>query len=288
MKPVFLEEMAQQVEEGLRLFLPPVDSLRPWLEESMRYSTFAPGKRIRPVLLLEVNRVLGGGVERALPAACALEMVHTFSLVHDDLPGMDDDDLRRGQATCHKVYGEGMAILAGDGLLAGAFLTLIGHLEGTDQVIRCQQELGEATMRLIRGQAADIRWSGSPPSSEKLEAIHRDKTACLLRCACRMGALVAGGSNEDVEQFGRYGEALGLAFQIVDDLLDLSGDRDSLGKTAGKDEKSQKITAPAVYGVEASRNRARDLVGQAKSLVAEYAESSGLKQLADYCLERSG
>ncbi|MDP7035202.1 MAG: polyprenyl synthetase family protein [Planctomycetota bacterium] len=288
MKPVFLEEMGQQVEEALRRFLPPVDSLRPWLEESMRYSTFAPGKRIRPVLLLEVNRVLGGGLERALPAACALEMVHTFSLVHDDLPGMDDDDLRRGQATCHKVYGEGMAILAGDGLLVGAFLTLIRHLEGTDRVIRCQQELGEATMRLIRGQAADIRWSGSLPSSEKLEAIHRDKTACLLRCACRMGALVAGGSNEDVEQFGRYGEALGLAFQIVDDLLDLSGDRDSLGKTAGKDEKSQKITAPAVYGVEASRNRARELVGQAKTFVAGYAESRGLKQLAEYCLERSG
>jgi geranylgeranyl diphosphate synthase type II len=180
-----------------------------------------------------------------------------------------------------------MAILVGDALLTAAFLTLSRFLEGPRVVAGCQEEVAEATACLIRGQAADIRWSGSAPTSEKLETIHREKTACLLRCACRVGALVAGASRSDVDQFGCYGEDLGLAFQIVDDLLDRTGDCGSLGKTAGKDLLSQKITAPSVYGVEESRRRARELVEQAKERLAGYPESVGLQQLADYCFERS-
>ncbi len=286
MKPAFFEPLQRSVEEGLERFFPAAIEEMPWLTEAMRHSLFAPGKRLRPILTLEVARVLGGGGEEALPAACAVEMIHTFSLVHDDLPALDDDDQRRGRPSCHRVYGEALAILAGDGLLAAAFRMVAHHISEAGVASRVQGQLAEATWRLIRGQVADIQWEGTPSTVGKVERIHQDKTASLLGCAARVGAIVARATEEEEEVFGRYGEALGQAFQIVDDLLDVTGVSGCLGKATGKDRLRGKITDPAVHGVEGSRERARVLVEEAKGYIVGYPEGERLGQLADYLVER--
>ncbi len=275
----YLERARHRIEESLDEYLPaPVaDAEAPCparLAMAMRYSVMEGGKRLRPVLCLMAAEACGGEPEAALPAACALEMVHTYSLIHDDLPAMDDDDLRRGRATNHRAFDEATAILAGDGLLTLAFEVVAKEVRPNSAALRCVAILAEAAgpAGMVAGQMADLlaegRESGGrrPPSEftlAALEAIHRRKTGALLRAPLRMGAVIAQASEGCVEALDRYGKAIGLAFQIVDDLLDVQGDETKLGKRVGKDSELGKWTYPRFLGVDGSSRRARQLADEA-------------------------
>ncbi len=291
----YLNEVRRQVGESLTCFLPAADAADDGLcpsrlSSAMRYSVLAGGKRLRPLLCVLAAEACGGNRDQALPAACALEMVHTYSLIHDDLPAMDDDDLRRGRPTCHKAFDEATAILAGDGLLTLAFQVLAERVRPELAAVRCVRALAEAAgpEGMVGGQMADLaaegRRDGTP---EALEAIHRRKTGALLRASLRMGAHVAGASQEEVEALDRYGEAIGLAFQIVDDLLDVQGDEAKLGKRVGKDSELGKWTYPGFLGVEGSRLRARQLADEAVAALAPLGtRGDRLRALAVDLLER--
>jgi geranylgeranyl diphosphate synthase type II len=254
----------------------------------MRYSVFAGGKRIRPLLCLAAAHAVdkAAGRDRALPFACAVELIHTFSLIHDDLPSMDDDDLRRGRPTCHKAFDEATAILAGDALQTLAFEVIATGDSSSDRsalVLTALTQLARAcgTAGLIGGQMDDLKYEGVPATPEDLERIHRTKTGALIVATVVGGALMAGGSKGQVDALRAYAEPIGLAFQIVDDILDVSGDAASLGKTPGKDAKSGKATWVALHGVEASRQRASDLHDQAVEALSGFgAEASLLRDLA--------
>ena len=287
----YLNEVRRQVGEALTRYLPAEGGACPSrLESAMRYSLMAGGKRLRPLLCVLAAEACGGSRDEAMPAACALEMVHTYSLIHDDLPAMDDDDLRRGRPTCHKAYDEATAILAGDGLLTLAFQVLAQRVRGEVAAVRCVRALAEAAgpEGMVGGQMADLeaegRLDGTP---EALEAIHRRKTGALLRASLRMGAHVAGASEDEVAALDRYGEAIGLAFQIVDDLLDVQGDEAKLGKRVGKDSELGKWTYPGFLGVEGSRLRARQLADEAVAALAPLGtRGDRLRALAMDLLER--
>lgn len=259
------------------------------LSEAMRYSLLSGGKRLRPVLALMAAEACGGSVEDALPAACALEMIHTYSLVHDDLPAMDDDDLRRGRPTCHKAFDEATAILAGDGLLTLAFEIVAKHSR-PDVAVRCVVALAVAAgpSGMVGGQMADLQAEGRTDFTvEALEAIHRRKTGALLRAALRVGGLTAGASDDILEALDTYGHAVGLAFQIVDDLLDVEGDEAKLGKRARKDSDLGKWTYPGVLGIEGSKARARQLADEAVSALEPLGDRGArLRALAVDLLER--
>jgi geranylgeranyl diphosphate synthase type II len=273
--------------------LAPAESAAPTtIHQAVRYSLFAGGKRIRPILCIEAARAVSGesgpGIE---PVACSLEFIHTYSLIHDDLPALDNDDFRRGKPTNHKVFGEAMAILAGDALLTLAFHTLarVEHSDDTARV-RLITELSAASGTvngMIGGQVEDLEGEHKTPTAGLLDSIHRAKTGALLRASLRMGAIWAGATEAQLESLTSYGEHVGLAFQIVDDILDVEESSASLGKTAGKDATQGKVTFPAVYGIERSREMASDECLRAHQSLAPFGESAQrLHEIADMIVYR--
>jgi geranylgeranyl diphosphate synthase type II len=282
----YLAEQTKFVDQELDRLMPGDGTPPETIHKAMRYSLFAGGKRIRPVLCLEAARaVQGGEVDGAVTVACTLEMIHTYSLIHDDLPALDNDDLRRGRPTSHKVFGEAMAILAGDSLLTYAF-EMLGRVGNA----RLVEELARAsgTVRgMIAGQVHDIEGEKQTPTAELLDRIHRAKTGALLKASLRMGAIHAGATGEQLEAISQYGEHIGLAFQIVDDILDVTQTSQQLGKTAGKDAQQNKITFPAVYGLEKSNLMAgeqRVLSHEALAMFGDRARR--LHELADLVVDR--
>jgi geranylgeranyl diphosphate synthase type II len=282
----YLKERVRQVDAELDRLTPAETTLPEVIHRAMRYSLFAGGKRIRPVLCLEAGRAVAGeDVEGIHAVAASLELVHTYSLIHDDLPALDNDDLRRGRPTNHKVFGEAMAILAGDALLTLAFEVL-----GRAGDARLVQELASASGTvggMIGGQVHDLEGENATPTAELLERIHRAKTGALLRASVRLGALHAGATAEQLDSLSRYGEHAGLAFQIVDDVLDIEQSSETLGKTAGKDAEQHKITFPAVYGLAASKRMAEEQRRLAHEALAEFGDRARrLRELADLIVER--
>jgi geranylgeranyl diphosphate synthase, type II len=260
------------------------------LAEAIRYSLLAPGKRLRPMMVLLAAEACGGSIETALPAACAVEMVHAYSLVHDDLPAMDDDDLRRGRPTCHVKFGEALAILAGDALLTLAFEVLAREVKPEALAGRCCLELSRAAgaAALVGGQADDLAAEQSGGDIKTLEAIHRRKTGAMFLVSLRLGGLCAGADSEQLAALDAYGKAIGLAFQIVDDLLDEGGDEAAVGKRLNKDADRGKLTFPRLLGIEESRRRAGVLVAEALAALAQFGSvAEGLEALARYVLERN-
>lgn len=294
----YLLEARRRVEEGLDRFLPAIDpdggddpgGCPPRLAEAMRYSLMAGGKRLRPLLCLMAAEACGADPDEAIPAACALEMVHTYSLIHDDLPAMDDDDLRRGRPTCHRAFDEATAILAGDALSTLAFETIARHTRPASAAADCVRILAEGSgpLGMVGGQMADLLAEDREDASlEALEAIHRRKTGALLRSALRMGAAVAGASERIAAGLDTYGRAVGLAFQIIDDLLDVEGDESKMGKRAQKDSGLGKWTYPGLLGIEGSRRKARKLAEDAIAALEPLGDRAGrLQALALELLER--
>ncbi len=289
----YLEERRSLVNRALAAYLPAVRGPAFRVVQAMHYSLFAGGKRLRPILCLAAAEAVGGGPEEALPLACALEMIHTYSLIHDDLPAMDDDDLRRGRPTCHKQFGEATAILAGDGLLTEAFYTLAAaapRFRGREaMLLEVQQLLSEAAgyRGMVGGQMLDLMAEGRRITLKELEIVHRLKTGALLTAATRAGALAGGGSRPQVAALTAYGERFGLAFQITDDLLDVEGEAAEMGKAPGMDEKRQKATYPGLLGLETSRQWAGRLVQEALAELEPFKERGApLRELARYLLVR--
>jgi geranylgeranyl diphosphate synthase type II len=259
------------------------------LAAAIRHSLLAPAKRLRPLLVLMACEACGCSSNEALAAACAVEMIHTYSLVHDDLPAMDDDDLRRGLPSCHAKFGEATAILAGDALLAQAFEVLSKDVRPPAVAARCCGELAAAAgaCNLVGGQQDDLQAEFADLGIDELEQIHRRKTGAMICVSLRLGGIIGGASDEQLAALDAYGERLGVAFQIVDDLLDLEGNERSLGKRARKDSQSGKLTFPAVLGVEKSRRRAEALVAQAIDAVASFGPwAAPLQAIARFVLER--
>jgi geranylgeranyl diphosphate synthase type II len=296
-----LHAVRQQVEDHLSTMLRHAEGSPDSLLEAMRYSLLAPGKRLRPTLVVLTAQACGGSMEQALPAACAVEMVHTYSLIHDDLPAMDDDDLRRGQPTAHKKFGEAMAILAGDALLTLAFQVLAAECPPATAAASCR-ELAQlaGAVGMVGGQVNDLTWEGKIPGRagratlEELEIIHTRKTGALFRACVRLGLLAAQGERsggpdtETRRQLDCYAACLGLAFQITDDLLDVEGDSAVTGKRVGKDATSGKLTYPGLLGVEESRQRLRQLQHEAKNALMPFGPSvQPLLDLMSLILERS-
>ena len=282
--------LRQQVDAALAAYTEyGADCPRP-LAEAIRHSLLAPCKRLRPLLVLMSCQACGCDIQQALPAACAVEMIHTYSLIHDDLPAMDDDDLRRGQPSCHAKFGEATAILAGDALLAQAFEVLATGVADPAIAARCCGELAVAAgaSNLVGGQEDDLKAQFAELGIEQLERIHRRKTGAMIRVSLRLGGLVGRASEIQLAGLDSYGEKLGLAFQIVDDLLDLQGDEAKLGKRTRKDDGKGKLTFPAVLGEGESRRRAERLVGEAiEALTPFEGRATGLQALARYVLERN-
>jgi geranylgeranyl diphosphate synthase type II len=286
----YLATRTQLVDRALDRALPKATAKPATLHRAMRYSLFAGGKRLRPALTLAAAEACGGGIEAALPAACAVECIHTYSLVHDDLPCMDDDDLRRGRPTNHKVFGEGIAVLAGDALLTIAFEILAEASATPRYPIAAQvRELAAAAGShwLIGGQVADLEGEGKRLSAAELRYIHRCKTAALLTAAIRLGAMSANATPARLEALTRFGQALGLAFQVIDDILDVTQTTEKLGKTAGKDLKAIKATYPAIHGLEKSRAEARRLTREAHTALAGFGtRGARLREMAEHLLNR--
>jgi len=288
----YMKDRARRVDAALERALPPESRPPATLHRAMRYSIFAGGKRLRPVLVVAGAEAVGGRMEPVLPAACALELVHTYSLIHDDLPAMDNDDYRRGRPTSHKVFGEAMAILAGDGLLTHAFRLLADcwrpGLDGA--VLRdVLADVADAagTDGMVGGQVADLEAEGRQVGADMLDYIHLHKTAALIRASITVGARLSGAGGESLRALATAGQALGLAFQIVDDMLDVTATSAQLGKTAGKDQAQQKATYPAVHGLPASRARAETLVADALGALAPLGPPADpLRALAHFILER--
>lgn len=287
----WLEQQTAVIDRALDRCVP-AETARPEnIHRAMRYSLFAGGKRIRPVLCMEAASVVDPDVRGVEDAACALELIHTYSLIHDDLPALDNDDLRRGRPTCHKVFGEALAILTGDALLTLAFevLAKLPHAAAETRS-RLVFELATASGTvggMIGGQVHDIEGEGSEPTAELLDEIHRAKTGALLRCSLRMGAIYAGASQAQLDALTAYGEHIGLAFQIVDDILDVEQPSAALGKTAGKDVAQGKITFPAVYGLERSHAMAEaERVAAHEALVPFGTRATRLRELADLVVRR--
>ncbi|MEA1990666.1 MAG: farnesyl diphosphate synthase [Thermodesulfobacteriota bacterium] len=289
----YLKKQQDLINSALDKWLPKPHGPSGPVVEAMRYSLMSGGKRVRPILLLAGAQAVGSDQKALIPGACALECIHTYSLIHDDLPAMDDDDLRRGRPTCHKVYGEAVAILAGDGLLTYAF-ELICKPELTQNI--SPRLLGEAIFLLARaagvsgmvgGQTADILMEGRPVDAETLSFIHSHKTGALIQTSVQIGALLGKGNDEELYHLKRYGDFLGLAFQIKDDLLDVEGNREILGKPVGSDDRNLKATYPALFGLKETRRRAQELLEQALSELELFDDSAEpLRAIARYVVER--
>jgi geranylgeranyl diphosphate synthase, type II len=287
----FLAGQVHCIDQALDRLTPPESALPQTIHRAMRYSLFAGGKRIRPVLCLQGAAAVADRAPGAIEAGCALEMIHTYSLIHDDLPALDNDDFRRGKPTCHKVFGEAMAILAGDALFTLAMQTL-ARIEGlpAEAKVVLIEELSFASGTvdgMIGGQVTDIEGERQTPTAALLDSIHRAKTGALLRATVRMGGICAGADASESDALSRYGEHVGLAFQIVDDILDVEESSEALGKTAGKDAAQGKITFPAVYGLDASRRMAAEQCGQAHAALEPFGgRAQRLHEIADLIVHR--
>lgn len=287
------EYMARQqkaVEAALDRWVPCEDENPATIHRAMRYSLFAGGKRVRPLLAMTAAEAVSDAPSGIESCACALEMIHTYSLIHDDLPALDNDDLRRGRPTCHKVFGDAMAILAGDALLTLAFEVLAKLDASAERRIELVRELATASGTvggMIGGQVNDIEGEGKRPTAQLLDSIHRAKTGALLRASVRMGAIYAGADAEQLGALTGFGEHVGLAFQIVDDILDVEQSSEALGKTAGKDAAQNKITFPAVYGIERSREMAEEERLAAHLALQPFDDrAQRLRELADLVVRR--
>jgi len=288
----FFSEQQRLIDAALDRFTPAESEHPATIHRAMRHSLFAGGKRIRPILCISAAAAIADDPPTAIMhAACALEMIHTYSLIHDDLPALDNDDFRRGKPTCHKVFGEAMAILAGDALFTLAVQTLT-RIEMADpaRVVALIRELVFASGTvdgMIGGQVTDIEGERQPPTPELLDSIHRAKTGALLRASVRMGGIAAGGDAPRIQALSEYGEHVGLAFQIVDDILDVEESSDALGKTAGKDAAQGKITFPAVYGLDASREMAQEQCRLAHEALLMFGGGARrLHEIADLIVQR--
>ncbi len=286
----YLAARSAAVDKALERFLPKAVTKPATLHKAMRYSLFAGGKRLRPILCLAAAEACGGEAEAALPLACAVECVHTYSLIHDDLPCMDDDDFRRGRPTSHKVFGEAVAVLAGDALLTLAF-EIVAGAAGTRRhpVAALVTELARAagSRHLIAGQVADLEGEGKKATGRDLRFIHEAKTAALLGAAIRLGGMSANATPEKIESLSVFGQNLGLAFQVIDDILDVTQTSEKLGKSAGKDAAAQKSTYPAVFGLEKSRQEARRLTARALSALEPFGKKGEpLRAIGDFLLRR--
>lgn len=286
----YLKTRQRMVERALDSYLPAAAVKPSTIHKAMRYSLFAGGKRLRPILTMAAAEASGGTAAGALPLACAIECIHTYSLVHDDLPSMDNDDFRRGRPTCHKVFGEGIAILAGDALLTIAFeiVSRAKHNRRYDMVTLLRETaVAAGSQRLIAGQVADLEAEGKKVNRAGLRYIHENKTAAILTTAVRLGAMSANASPKQLAAVTRFGRALGLAFQVVDDILDVTQTSEKLGKSAGKDIAAQKATYPAVIGLKKSRVEARALTRKAHDALNVFeGKGEALRALASYLLER--
>ncbi len=286
----YMKERLAAVDAALDVFLPPETQRPETLHKAMRYSVFAGGKRLRPILVMAGAEAVGGSAEQVMPTACAMELIHTYSLVHDDLPAMDNDDFRRGVPTNHKVFGEATAILAGDALLTLAFRLVADNVRQTNRsalevVVDIADAAGHGGM--VAGQVADLEAEGRQVGAETVDYIHAHKTGALIRTSLRVGARLCGATAEQVHILSVAGADLGLAFQIVDDILDVVASSEELGKTAGKDQIQQKATYPAIHGLEASRARARDLIdGADAALAALGPRAEPIRALGRFILER--
>ncbi|HUM15055.1 MAG TPA: farnesyl diphosphate synthase [Candidatus Nitrosotalea sp.] len=287
----YMKERMAAVDAALDVFLPPETERPETLHKAMRYSVFAGGKRLRPVLVIAGAEAVGGSAEQVMPTACAMELIHTYSLVHDDLPAMDNDDFRRGVPTNHKVFGEATAILAGDALLTLAFRLVADNARRSniealqDVIVDIADAAGHDGM--VAGQVADLEAEGRQVGADTVDYIHAHKTGALIRTSLRAGARLCGATAEQVRALSVAGADLGLAFQIVDDILDVVASSEELGKTAGKDQIQQKATYPAIHGIEASRARARYLIGEAdEALAALGPRAEPIRALGRFILER--
>jgi geranylgeranyl diphosphate synthase, type II len=286
----YLEEQRLLIDDELERLLPNGEEYPPSIHQAMTHSVFAGGKRLRPILCLESGRLFGGNESTLVRAGCALEMIHTYSLIHDDLPALDNDDLRRGKPTCHIAFGEATAILAGDALLTLGFEVL--SAPPSDGVkMRVIHELARAVGTrdgMIGGQIADLEAVSKPANAEVLRYIHSAKTGAFIRMAVRCGALLGGAEEHEIDRLSMYGEKIGLAFQIADDLLDVLGSTATLGKTAGKDTQQNKATYPALFGIGESQRIAARLVDEACETIACYGtRSSRLQEIARFLIART-
>jgi geranylgeranyl diphosphate synthase type II len=286
----YIATRAAEVDAALDRFLPKAKERPATIHAAMRYSVFAGGKRLRPVLCLAAAEACGGEISAALAPACAVELMHSYSLVHDDLPAMDDDDLRRGRPTCHKVYGEGMAVLCGDALLTESFIVLAktpaGKRYGAREYITELAETG-GSRKLIGGQVMDLEGEGKNLSHRELVRIHEAKTAALLTTSLRLGGMAANATPAKLEALTKFGRALGLAFQVIDDILDVTQSTEVLGKTAGKDEAAGKSTYPAVLGLDGSRREAARLTKAAMDALEPLGKKGNrLREIAAHLLQR--
>jgi len=286
----YLTDRAARTDAAMEDFLPKSNARPATIHAAMRYAVFSGGKRLRPILCIAAAEACGGEISDALPPACAVELMHTYSLVHDDLPAMDDDDLRRGRPTCHKVYGEGIAVLCGDALLTEAFAILVQTHStkryGARDYISELAETG-GSRKLIGGQVMDLEGEGKQLTKRDLVRIHEAKTAALLTCSLRLGAMTANASSKKLAAITDFGHALGLAFQVIDDILDVTQSTEVLGKTAGKDQAVGKSTYPGVIGLDASRKEAARLTRAAMAALEPLGrKASRLREIGAYLLDR--
>ncbi len=288
-KPSFFDELQPIIEEQLHNWLPTEDEIESRLAKAMRYSVFSGGKRVRPVLSLLSSRLICGKLKPAFAAACAVEFIHTYSLIHDDLPCMDDDDMRRGKPTNHLVFGQSLAVLAGDALQTRAF-EVLGYADySPERTVRLVQELSKAAgpSGMVGGQALDIKKKNFGP--EELKLMHAAKTGALLSASVRMGAIAAGADHKQLEYLEVYGRELGLAFQIADDILDVIGDPEKTGRYRGSDEKEGKSTYPQLFGVDESKKKAREALNRGISALSRFGDDAHeLVELLEFVVERDG
>jgi len=286
----YLAARQKEVDRALDQFLPKASTRPATIHKAMRYSLFAGGKRLRPILCLAAAEACGGKIGTALPLACAVECIHTYSLIHDDLPSMDNDDFRRGRPTCHKIFGDGIAVLAGDALLTIAF-EIVSRAKPTSRytmsILLREIAVAVGSRKLIAGQVADLEAEGHKTDRAQLRYIHENKTAAILTTTVRLGAMSANADAKKLSPITKFGRALGLAFQIIDDILDVTQTSEKLGKSAGKDVAAKKATYPAVIGLDESRSEARRLTRQAHNALSIFGEKGeALHALANYLLER--
>jgi len=289
----FLSKKKDIIDKALERLVPPAKTFPSPVHEAMRYSLFAGGKRVRPILAIAAAEAVGVKTADLLPIAGSLELIHTYSLIHDDLPAMDDDDFRRGRPTCHKAYGEAVAILAGDGLLTMAFEILSDprRLKSIppNRMLAIIREISTASgvFGMVGGQVVDIRSEGKEIDLPTLEYIHTHKTGALIRASVRVGAIYAKAGTRQIAALTRYGEMVGLAFQIADDILDITGTQEELGKDIGSDLEKGKKTFPSFFGLEESRRRAREVVDQAITALKDFdRKADPLRELAKYIINR--
>jgi geranylgeranyl diphosphate synthase, type II len=286
----YLKCRQRLIDRALDRSLPKETTAPPTIHKAMRYSLFAGGKRLRPILCLAAAECCEGKVPDALPLACAMECIHTYSLVHDDLPSMDNDDFRRGRATCHKVFGDGIAVLAGDALLTVAF-EVAARAKPTRRYsmsgILREIAIAAGSRKLIAGQVADLEAEGKKVSRDELRYIHENKTSAMIATSIRLGAMSADADAKKLSALTKFGHSLGLAFQVIDDILDVTQTTEKLGKSAGKDVAARKATYPAVIGLDASRSEARRLTKNAQGALRIFGrEAEPLRELANYLLVR--